>query len=452
VVQHGDLPRLERLVRRLSEEVTRRHRLISEKGFASLGEWRDAVGAGEGVDAVEGADVADAAEAVDTVDAIDAVGFRTDRPGTPVPAQMLLLVDGWDAVAAAADSVDHGALTDQLLALLRDGPSAGLRLLATGDRGLLLGRMSGLFAERLVLRLANRADAVLAGLGAGRLPPQQPPGRAVLASHGTEVQICWPGGGPGVGRAAQAGTERHRSDTALPSDLLPLRVEALPLDLDLSDLTHPPHDRAGASATIGVGGDLLVPVGLNADVDGRRWLVAGPSRSGKTTALRTISESLLAGGSRLAVVCERPGPLDELRGRPGVLCCVRPDGIAEVADAWRHDPRLAVIVDDADAAIETPADPVLREIARLVERDQGLVVCAATTATLATQYRGLAVEVARHQTGLLLSPQGPADGDLFGIRAPRSRERVPGRGLLVARGSATEVQVARARPRTAAYP
>ena len=77
-------------------------------------------------------------------------------------------------------------------------------------------------------------------------------------------------------------------------------------------------------------------------------------------------------------------------------------------------------------------------------RGRGLVACAADTATLLTQYRGTAVEVARAQTGILLSPQGISDGELFGVRTARSLERVPGRGLLAVRGRATEIQVARA--------
>ena len=423
VVQHGDQPRLGRLVRLLGEEVTRRKGLVSERGYTSVAEWRDG-----------GAD--------------------------PAPAQMLLLVDGWEAVCAAADAVDHGALTDQLLGLLRAGPSAGLRLMATGDRGLLLGRASALFAERLVLRLGDPADAALAGLRASSLSGHRPPGRAVLAADGTEVQICWPGSGGDVagsgsavsdGSRGSGGRESAPCGLELRPELLPLRVQSLPLDLDLSELAPLPV-RHGTDVWVGVGGDLLAPVGLDAETDGRRWLVAGPPRSGKTTALRTIAESLLHAGSRIAIVAERPGPLDELRGALGVACVVRPEGIAEVAAARLDAPRLVVIVDDADATLDHPADPVLREVARSVERDRGLLVCAATSATLATQYRGVAVEVARHQTGLLLSPRGPADADLFGIRAPRVLERVPGRGLLVARGTATDVQVARARPATAAYP
>jgi DNA segregation ATPase FtsK/SpoIIIE, S-DNA-T family len=69
-----------------------------------------------------------------------------------------------------------------------------------------------------------------------------------------------------------------------------------------------------------------------------------------------------------------------------------------------------------------------------------------------TQYRGVAVEVARHQTGVLLGPSGPADGDLFGVRVARARDRIPGRGLLIARGGTTPVQVARVAPTDALGP
>ena len=53
--------------------------------------------------------------------------------------------------------------------------------------------------------------------------------------------------------------------------------------------------------------------------------------------------------------------------------------------------------------------------------------------------------MARAQTGILLSPQGISDGELFGVRTARSLERLPGRGLLAVRGRATEIHVARSR-------
>ncbi|HEY7720654.1 MAG TPA: FtsK/SpoIIIE domain-containing protein [Pedococcus sp.] len=401
VVPGDDLPRVDRLVGRLSEEVARRRRVAA----GLLGPGQD-------------------------------------------PPLMLLVLDGWDQVAQAADSLDHGALTDRLLALLRDGASVGLRVLATGGRGLLHGPVASLFDRRLVLRLADRTDAIVAGLPLAGLPTHQPPGRAVVAPEGTEVQLAWPepaaapldgAAAPSgrVGRAAAGVPERHTDGSRLP-----LRVPTLPSEVVLDEALA-----SGASpgtVLVGVGGDAVEPVGLAPPTDGRLWLVAGSPRSGTSTALRTIAQSLLGAGARLAVVTARPGPLDDLRAHPGVACWAGPDDAGALIAARQQHPGLSVLVDDADTLLDTPVEPVLREIGRLADRDGGLLVCAAKSATLATQYRGVAVEVARQQSGLLLCPQGPAEGDLLGVRVPRWRERVAGRGLLVRRGSAIELQVARA--------
>jgi S-DNA-T family DNA segregation ATPase FtsK/SpoIIIE len=126
-----------------------------------------------------------------------------------------------------------------------------------------------------------------------------------------------------------------------------------------------------------------------------------------------------------------------------VTCWTWADDGGDLVAARQQEPNLAVLVDDADQVLDTPADAVLRAIAGDARRGRGLVACAADTTTLLTQYRGTAVEVARAQTGILLSPQGISDGELFGVRTARSLERVPGRGLLAVRGSATEIQVAR---------
>ena len=421
VVGHDDRDRLARLLRRLGAEVSRRQRALTERGNASLAEWR---------------------------------GSSANDPDGSAPAHILLLVDGWEQVAQSLDAHDHGALTDELLRLVRDGGSVGLRVLLTGGRGVLLGRTGSLFAQRLLLHLDDPTAAVMAGLTPAALPPHQPPGRALLAGEGTEVQLAWLGTGPEQTAALQRAAAASAADTArLDPSLLPLRVDELPCEVGLSAMAPPAGGADGV--LVGLGGDDLVPLPLRPDRDGRRWLVAGGARGGKSTALATLTQSLLDAGTPVAVVADRPGPLDRLRGHPHVVCWVRPHEPSDVASlvaARQSHAGLAVIVDDADQTLDTPADPVLREIARLVERDAGLVVCSATTSTVMTQYRGVAVEVARHQTGVLLGPSGPADGDLFGVRVARARDRIPGRGLLIARGATTPVQVARVEPTDALGP
>jgi S-DNA-T family DNA segregation ATPase FtsK/SpoIIIE len=415
VVGHDDPDRLERLLRRLGAEVSRRRRALAERGNTSLAEWQ---------------------------------ASPANGPAGSVPAHILLLVDGWEQVAQSLDAHDHGALTDELLRLVRDGGSVGLRVLLTGGPGVLLGRTGSLFAQRLLLHLDDPTAAVMAGLTPAARPPHQPAGRALLAGEGTEVQLAWLGAGPQQTAALHRAGAVSAGDAArLDPSLLPLRVDELPCEVGLSALAPP---GAGADGVlVGLGGDDLVPLTLRPDRDGRRWLVAGRSRSGKSTALATLTQSLLDAGTPVAVVADRPGPLDWLRDHAHMVCWARPHEPADVASlvaARQSHAGLAVIVDDADQTLDSPADPVLREIARLVERDAGLVVCSATASTVMTQYRGVAVEVARHQTGVLLGPSGPADGDLFGAKVARARDRIPGRGLLIARGSTTPVQVARIEP------
>jgi S-DNA-T family DNA segregation ATPase FtsK/SpoIIIE len=409
VVPRDDHARIERLVRRLTGEVARRQLVMGQHGLSSLAEWHEAA--------------------------------RVSA-APPPPALMLLLVDDWDAVTQALDAHDHGALSGQLRALLRDGSAAGLRAVVTGDRGLLMGRVASLFSERLVLRLADPSDAVLAGLPRSTTLDRAPAGRAVMPD-GDQVQLAWPGSPASqtAGLVATAGRWREEAPTPSAEQHPPLRVDPLPAEVDLRTLLA--RDGSGPGLPLGVGGDDLCPLGLCPEADGRVWLVAGPARSGRSSTLLTMAVVLLRAGHRVAVVATRPGPLDALRGRDGVVCWAWADDVGDLVAARQQDPDLAVLVDDADHVLDTPADAVLRAVAGDARRGRGLVACAADTATLLTQYRGTAVEVARAQTGILLCPQGIGDGELFGVRAARSLERVPGSGLLVVRGRATEIHVAR---------
>jgi S-DNA-T family DNA segregation ATPase FtsK/SpoIIIE len=57
-------------------------------------------------------------------------------------------------------------------------------------------------------------------------------------------------------------------------------------------------------------------------------------------------------------------------------------------------------------------------------------VVAARSDELAITYRGVAHEARRSRSGLLLQP-GPGDGELLGLRLPRTRSvHLPGRGVL----------------------
>ncbi|MBI4939940.1 MAG: hypothetical protein HY830_04250, partial [Actinobacteria bacterium] len=58
--------------------------------------------------------------------------------------------------------------------------------------------------------------------------------------------------------------------------------------------------------------------------------------------------------------------------------------------------------------------------------------------------RGLLAAARRSRCGLLLGTCGPGEAEVLGVRDALPRTTIPGRGVAVARGRATPVQVARA--------
>ncbi|GLX04226.1 cell division protein FtsK [Microbispora sp. NBRC 16548] len=448
VVTRDQLDRVERLLTRLRAEVGRRQHLLAEAGYASLAEARAAARS----------------------------RAARDRAGVGALPWLVLLVDRWEGYVAAFENYDYGRLVDAMLQLLREGPAVGLRAVVTSDRSGLLGQISTVFEDRLVLRLADPADYGLAGLPMRDLPSTMPPGRALaVGEHGlVESQIallCDDPSGPAQVAVLQelARTAAARfggSDTlgkwAWPSEP-PLRVDALPMRitasqaLDLAPSHRPP---SALWALLGAGGDALTPMGVDLQGQGPAAVVAGPPRSGRSSALVTAARSLLDRGTPVLVVTPRRSPLRDLAGVPGVLAVLDgnarsvtgggaddfgglPGALDPLALVAGHE-RYVVAVDDAelispDSALGLALDEILRTGR---DGEHGLLIAGAT-GDLATAYRGFAAEARKGRTGLLLNVQSPADGDLFAVRLPRGAVGgPPGRGLLVVSGTATPIQAA----------
>ncbi|MFI7629452.1 FtsK/SpoIIIE domain-containing protein [Microbispora rosea] len=448
VVTRDQLDRVERLLTRLRAEVGRRQHLLAEAGYASLAEARTAARS----------------------------RAARDRAGVGALPWLVLLVDRWEGYVAAFENYDYGRLVDALLQLLREGPAVGLRAVVTSDRSGLLGQISTVFEDRLVLRLADPADYGLAGLPMRDLPSVMPPGRALaVGEHGlAESQIallCDDPSGPAQVAVLQelARTAAARfggTDTpgtwAWPSEP-PLRVDALPMRITASQALGlaPSHEPPSALwALLGAGGDALVPMGVDLQGQGPAAVIAGPPRSGRSSALVTAARSLLDRGTPVLVVTPRRSPLRDLAGAPGVLAVLDgnarsvtgggaddfgglPGALDPLALVAGHE-RYVVAVDDAelispDSALGLALDEILRTGR---DGEHGLLVAGAT-GDLATAYRGFAAEARKGRTGLLLNVQSPADGDLFAVRLPRGAVGgPPGRGLLVVSGAVTPIQAA----------
>lgn len=534
VVTRDQLDRVERLLTRLRAEVGRRQQLLAEAGHASLAEYRSA-------------------------------GHRLPW--------LVLMIDRWEGYVAAFEGYDYGRLTEALLQLLREGPAVGLRAVVTGDRSCLLGQVSTVFDDRLLLRLADPADYGLAGLPIKDLPATMPPGRALTTGeHGiveSQIALLSPdptgqaqvaalqaltraisaeagalsavrvgsggvavGGSSGVtASGAEAGSERssgveadgsvaagpvgstpghasHISAEPLiagasgtggmeppPSEPStrgtsaaseprtpeapatgrqekthpepagtrspgpgstepanpdwpwpgepPLRVDVLPTRLTTAQALALRPDFVCPSplwALVGAGGDSLSPMGIDLLAQGPGAIIAGPARSGRSSALMTAASSLIAQGTPVIAVVPRRSPLRELRGALAIL-----DGNGTgLQDLTAGRDRYVVVVDDAELINpDAPLGQALEDILRTGRDGDHALLLAGSTGDLATSYRGFVAETRKSRTGVLLAVQSPADGDLFTVRLPRGAVGgPPGRGLLITTGTVQPVQAA----------
>ncbi len=396
-IGRDDPARGRRLLARLMAETERRQALLARTGATSLAEYRAGQPAAE-----------------------------------QMPPYIMLVVEGWEGFVQAYEPVDAGQPVETLLRLIREGAAAGIRVIVTSDRAGLGVRLSGLIARRIVLPLTDRGDYAMAGIPARSVPGHLPAGRGLLPDTALECQIAVISDDPS-GAAQTAALEAIAAASRPASVHRPMRIAALPATVPLDQLPVP--DRL-MWTVLGRGDDSAEPITVDFDTLGSGFLVAGPARSGKSTALLVLAHGLLRTGTPIVVGTGRRSALSSLPGTHAVLGA--DDGAVLIAAT--ADPPAVVLADDIDSLVDSPIDGLL---AGLVRDDRGItVVGAGRSEDLAGAFRGLGVDLRRRRTGLLLSP-GPQDGELLGVRLPRGvSERMPGRGYLVAHGSLTRVQVA----------
>jgi S-DNA-T family DNA segregation ATPase FtsK/SpoIIIE len=418
VVSRDQTDRIERFVATLRGEITRRQQLLAAAGFAGVAE---------------------------------------QRAHTPDPSQrlpwMLLLLDWWEGYVAAFEQYDFGRLIEAMLQILREGPAVGLRAVVTTDRSALIGQVGTVFQRRMVLNLADKEDASFAGLSVRAMPAHQDPGRVVFPGDGQllEAQVALlaaDASGPAqvaaIYQLAELSAQRFGRPAA---SLRPLRTDLLPVRATVADTLALAPDFTPPSplwALVGAGGDELGPVGIDISADGPGVVVAGPPRSGRSTALLTMASSLLRAQTPVLVITPRRSPLRSLEGAPGVLGVLGPGLTADdVTAAVDGAGRYVVVVDDAELLADNPASFTLEEIITSGrDADHGLLL-AGTTDDLSRIYSGFVRTALKSRCGLFVAVTGPGDGDLFGIRLPRGAGAgALGRGLLVRPGSTAPVQVA----------
>ncbi len=430
IVGRNEPDRVERLLTRIAAEVASRQETLAAGGFGDIAEQR-----------------------------------RTVTNAERLP-YLVVLIDRWEGFTSMFSADGGSDLPALVLRLVRESASVGIRLIFAGDRSLLTDRIASHIENKLAFRLADRNDYRLIGVTPSEVADQLPPGRVVQAESGVEIQLAIPIPKLALGEPVEPPT--HLTDQQAQSTYIrglaaasssarfnvPFRVDTLPAAVTFEQaLTMRSSENADNPqwAMIGVGGDKLEALGVTFDAAANSFAVVGPARSGRSSALQTMIDSLQTHDQKheFLIVCPRPSPLSALAEHRNVTVIEAPftgEAMTEILVHSFSDPsKMRVLVIDDIDALPTVAevDDVLRTYVRAASPGSLFLLVAGQTDEVRSALRGTVVEAKRSKRALILSPTSTLDGDLAGERIPRNfLGRAPaGRGVFLVDGSIGFLQV-----------
>jgi S-DNA-T family DNA segregation ATPase FtsK/SpoIIIE len=337
---------------------------------------------------------------------------------------IVLLIDEYAGLRASFDEAGDHRHLDALHRIITDGPGLGIYTIATAKRASAFpSSVASVVAEKLIMNLADSNE--LSGFGLyGSSVPAFVPGRAINLSTGHEVQLNLPVpvetiGGPAPRRP-------------------PVSIEVLAPEVKLSEII----DEARLTdhlwhLPIGLGDSSLQVVGWELG-EGDGALVAGSSRSGRSSSLVAIAATVARHRPDLEILAFTPRP-SPLRDLPEIRVSEEDPGpvLAELPS----DRQYLVLIDDADF-VSDPSGALQRFLAARPRHIR--LIAAGRADVLRTTYGHWTQEVRRARAGLILDPSPLTDGDLFGVQLPRLKgSRMPvGRGYLVSGGEVELTQAA----------
>ncbi|TPV52168.1 FHA domain-containing protein [Pseudarthrobacter phenanthrenivorans] len=392
---------------------------------------------------------------------VQEMAHRLGRPGDGV-VPLAVVISGWGSWVSALRAGPLAWAEDLVQDLVRDGGRAGITVLVEGGREVVTARFCGSLPNRIYFPTGSNEDSRMAWPRMPSIAPIKGRGAAFgpIAAGGSAVCQIYDREHPGS-------TPRSPGDRGAPSSPKrpsssrerPFRVEALPalitaaelkaLELDSANDSaspargnhargndaqgdhaqgnaagplHVPGKNSAEEVLIGVGGDELEPVSFGIRA-GSVFVVLGGASSGKTSALRAVQ----ALNPSVPWVC--------------------PEGITAAPDFWNctlaraaagHLPESAVLLAD-DADLLPPE--ALRDLTEIHTLGYA-VILTANFSPLLSQRVPLVMEARAAGKGILLSPRSAMEGDIFGVRFDVESHPPAGRGVLIARGRSSPIQVA----------
>ncbi|MFZ4896103.1 hypothetical protein ACL9RL_16785 [Plantibacter sp. Mn2098] len=349
------------------------------------------------------------------------------------------------------------AFKERFVKILREGPAVGLRMIISGDRGLVADKIGSFIAAKYALPLASREDYSFVGAIARQLPNSSPPGRVFFdGPHLREAQLAvLPGGASGEQQAMEFSRRLQHVARSSPAAARagarrPLRVDVLPAFVTLDDARtfRAELDEPDNPVTVAVGGDDLSRIA----VDGRSlpaFLVTGERRTGRSTTLATITRQLAVLTDTIIVVSLTESPLRSVARELGLITFTEPDvepaRFLEVVRPIRSRAAAAgrryisIVIDDAEQVRNTVLSSAI-----LQNEDLFAFWVATHPEELIGPHNPIATAGRQGRTGLVLSARSAAvGGNAFNTSLPVSMlgRSIPGRAAFFAEGEYREVQI-----------
>jgi DNA segregation ATPase FtsK/SpoIIIE, S-DNA-T family len=324
--------------------------------------------------------------------------------------------------------------------ILGEGRPLGVHAVISADRsGSVPTAVSANITRRIVLRQADQGAYSVLGVPKDVLDDSSPPGRAVV--DGLEAQIGVLGATPNTAEQARelevlADELRLRGAVEVPE------IGALPRVLDPGDL---PAEVDGAP-TLGIAEDTLAPRGFEPV---GTFVVTGPPRSGKTTAMRHLIDTVRRAHPdvRLFHIAGRRAQLGDhvewMRSATKVEEVVE---LAKELTAVVSDEsipgKLMIVVEQVPQFSDSDAERSLKALFQAVNRSEHFLIGDADVSQLTSGF-GFVSDFKAGRQGVALRPDS-SDGDsLFKVPFGRvKRADYPeGRGILVQEGRQATVQL-----------
>jgi S-DNA-T family DNA segregation ATPase FtsK/SpoIIIE len=399
IIRGDDAERVSRLVTHLRDEVDDRVSRFMAVNASTLGQYR-------------------------------AAACRPEEP------RILVLVDGIGTFWHDYQDVRRMRCFEDFTSVVLEGRSVGVHVVMTADRPAAIpSNISSSVQRRVLLRQANETDEMLLAMPAGVLSVQSPAGRGFVEGH--EVQIAVLGGSADTTVQAH---ELARQGAALRSGGVvdEVGVGRLPERVGLADL---PIHVAGRPA-IGIADADLRPVGIEPS---GTFLIAGPPRSGVTTATASLIAALIRGEPKL-VLLHLGVPGAQLQSlAPFESSAVNSEEVGCLLAKIRglSGLRPVLVIEELLKVLGRVDENGFDDLVGAVLAAGGMVVANGEISMLSRSYSPQVKSMQAHRSGLLLQPD-PVDVDLLKTSFPRSNvvEFVPGRAILAQGGRSSVIQVA----------